>query len=132
MRMNRLVPAVLGLVAVAGQACSSSTDSNPTPSGDVTIVQNASTAGANAFSPNPFTESFATQSSVKWANLDVGSGGYGGGSGVTHRLVSNTGLFDSGNIGPGSTYIFTFAGAGTYQYHCSIHPAMVGTITLTP
>ncbi|HTZ41834.1 MAG TPA: plastocyanin/azurin family copper-binding protein [Candidatus Omnitrophota bacterium] len=28
----------------------------------------------------------------------------------------------------GGTYSHTFAAAGTYSYHCSIHPSMKGTI----
>ena len=30
----------------------------------------------------------------------------------------------------GDTYSFTFTAAGTYPYHCSIHPNMVGTIVI--
>jgi len=31
----------------------------------------------------------------------------------------------------GSTYAYTFTTAGTYNYNCSIHPYMHGTVTVT-
>lgn len=122
---------VIFLAPLAGLACSSSSEPS-LPSGDVSIVVNASTAGSAAFSPNPFSESFATRASVSWVNADLMSTGYGGSSGTTHHLVSDTGLFDSGVFAPGTKFSFTFAASGTYAYHCSIHPSMVGTITITP
>lgn len=126
--LSRLLP-LLPTVVILG--CKSGTEPS-LPAGDVRIVLNASTLGGAAFSPGNFTESFATRAAVIWVNGDRTSGGYGGSTGTTHRLVSNTGVFDSGNIAPGRSYTFTFAGAGTYAYHCSIHTGMVGTITITP
>ncbi len=131
MRPQRIIPLFAILVAVTNLACSSNTEPM-LPVGDVTIVLDASTKGSGAFSPNPFTESFATRAEVTWVNGDRTTGGYGGSSGTTHRLVSDTQLFDSGVFAPGTSYSFTFAAAGTYAYHCSIHPTMVGTITITP
>lgn len=101
------------------------------PSGDVAIRRDASSLGNGAFSPNPFSESFATRATVKWVNGDRTSGGYGS-TGTAHRLVSDNAIFDSGTLAPGAAYSFTFAAAGMYPYHCSIHPTMVGTITITP
>jgi len=46
--------------------------------------------------------------------------------------VSDTPLFASANLGSGASFTFVFTAAGTYPYHCSIHPNMVGTITITP
>jgi plastocyanin len=50
---------------------------------------------------------------------------------TTHTSTSDTGIWDSGNINPGFSYQFTFNTPGTYPYHCSLHPAMTGTITVT-
>jgi plastocyanin len=33
-------------------------------------------------------------------------------------------------MGPGTTFSTTLSTAGSYQYHCGIHPNMVGTITV--
>ena len=46
-------------------------------------------------------------------------------------LAAAKGGFDSGNIAQGATYEWTAAAAGTYKYHCKIHPAMTGTVTVT-
>jgi plastocyanin len=132
--MRPAIPLTLTLcLAAAGElACSYSSTDPSLPNGDVTIVFNASTMGNTAFSPDAFSESFATRAQVIWVNADRVSGTYGS-TGTTHRLVSDTpGVFDSGLIGPGKAYSFTFPASGTYTYHCTIHPNMVGSVTLTP
>jgi N-acetylglucosamine-6-sulfatase len=53
----------------------------------------------------------------------------------THTVTDASGLalFDSGPESVGASYPFTFTSAGTYNYHCSIHPRrMRGTIAVTP
>ncbi len=55
---------------------------------------------------------------IKWTNKD----------GFTHSVTSNNALFDSGNLNSGSTYSHQFTTAGSYQYHCSIHSTMKGTV----
>ncbi|MGI0092838.1 MAG: cupredoxin domain-containing protein, partial [Nitrosotalea sp.] len=81
-------------------------------------------AANNCFSPNPLT--VAPGTTVTWKNIDT----------VSHYVTSGkpsdetTGsVFDSGNlIKPGSTYQFTFANAGTFDYFCSVHPWMTGQV----
>jgi plastocyanin len=46
----------------------------------------------------------------------------------THTVTSDTGLFDSGNVPGGSTFSFRFNEVGTYSYHCTIHPSIVGEV----
>ena len=50
-----------GLASLAGTAACSSDNSGPPVTGDVSIVSGASSLGAAAFDPNPFSESIATQ-----------------------------------------------------------------------
>lgn len=57
---------------------------------------------------------------VTWINKD----------GVAHTVTSAEGLFDSGNISAGGTYEYTFDSTGTYNYGCTIHPGMSGSITV--
>jgi heme/copper-type cytochrome/quinol oxidase subunit 2 len=38
---------------------------------------------------------------------------------------------DSDLLSPGQSYSFTFNQAGTFHYHCKIHPEMTGTVTVT-
>jgi plastocyanin len=124
----------LGIMALTGAACSNYSTSNSAtiPPHDVLIVSGAQTMGSAAFSPNPHTVSLAAGGRVVWANGDYSGGGYGGGSGVTHHLVSNNPEFDTGDIAPLGTAQHVFTVAGSYGYHCTIHPSMVGTITVTP
>jgi plastocyanin len=70
------------------------------------------------FVPNP--DNMARGSLVSWTNLD----------GATHRIVSDTGLFDTQNITTGQSATVALPAAGAYGYHCSIHTSMVGTIVV--
>jgi plastocyanin len=45
-----------------------------------------------------------------------------------HRMVDDGGAYDSGMLAPGADFKQTFAKAGTFPFHCSIHPTMTGTI----
>ena len=54
---------------------------------------------------------------------------------VSHSLsedtvTSNTDLFNSGTIGPGQSWSYTFAQPGTFEYSCEFHPWMKGTVTV--
>jgi plastocyanin len=52
---------------------------------------------------------------------------------VTHTVTVDDGAsFDSGSLDPQSGFSFTATTAGTFTYHCSFHPWMTGTITVTP
>ncbi|MCX6774763.1 MAG: cupredoxin family copper-binding protein [DPANN group archaeon] len=72
-----------------------------------------------AFHPADIT--VAKGAIVTWTNMDS----------VTHTIAANDGSFSSGNIAPGGTYAHTFGTAGVTAYHCSIHPSMTGTVTVT-
>lgn len=84
----------------------------PTSNGNSISVANFS------FSPNSLTVKVGTK--VTWTNNDS----------VTHTVTENNGAFNSGDLAPGSSFSFTFSKAGTYSYHCSIHPSMTATITV--
>jgi len=49
---------------------------------------------------------------------------------VPHTWTATDGPFDSGTIGSGGEFGFTFDGPGEYSYFCKIHPSMTGTITV--
>jgi plastocyanin len=55
---------------------------------------------------------------VSWSNV----------SQRTHTVTSDTGLFDSGHLGPGGRFDFTFNQPGIYLYHCTIHSSIVGEV----
>lgn len=50
---------------------------------------------------------------------------------VGHTWTANTGTFDSGLIGAGQAFSYTFDQPGTYNFFCVPHPGMVGGITIT-
>lgn len=70
-----------------------------------------------AFSPTSLTVTPGT--TVTWTNNDQ----------TAHTVTVNSGTGpNSGQIMPGQSYSFTFQQAGTYPYHCSIHPQMKATV----
>jgi plastocyanin len=56
---------------------------------------------------------------VKWVNRDS----------QTHTSTGNS--WDSGNIAAGDSFRKRFRHRGTFAYHCTIHPNMLGTIRVT-
>jgi len=53
-----------------------------------------------------------------------------------HTVTADDGTFDSGRMGNGETFTFTFEQAGEFPYYCSLHggpggSGMAGTVTVT-
>ena len=67
---------------------------------------------------NPATITVTAGTAITWTNKD----------GYAHTVTSDTNLFNSGNIGSNGTFTHTFATAGTYPYHCSIHASMTAKV----
>ena len=73
------------------------------------------------FEFNPTQLIVRVGSTVTWTNNDK----------VIHTVTSDVGSeMNSGPIKPGSTYSHVFDSAGTFIYHCTIHPNMIGNITV--
>ena len=127
---HRLLLAALATLALAiSQGCGSSySPVTPPPGGtaDVTITivgQN----GNLSFSPDPGM--VPVGKTVAWRNADTGA--YGGNGGTTHDIVADGGAFNTGPIAPGSVSSpVMLSTAGSFPYHCSIHPTMVGSLTV--
>jgi len=126
MRSSFALIAVLISLSIGCDSSSSSPSAlptSPTPSTSgtgtaVSIVMGASTLQSTAYSPNPVT--VAVGGSVTWTNNDT----------VTHTSTADGGAWNSGSIGAGGTFTRTFSTAGTFAYHCAIHPGMIGTVTV--
>lgn len=48
-----------------------------------------------------------------------------------HTSTSDDGFWDSGTLMPGDIFGVRFRRAGTFPYHCSFHPFMTATVTVT-
>ena len=81
-----------------------------------------------AYSYSPQNVTINEGDSVRWRSVE-----YYNNSGVSeqHDVTANDSTWSSGGImNLGQTFVKAFSTAGTYTYHCSIHPAMYGTITV--
>ncbi len=47
-----------------------------------------------------------------------------------HTVTSDRGTFDSKPLPPGAEFSFAFTDAGTFDYHCEIHPTMRGRVVV--
>src|SRR5882672_9989543 len=112
---------VLGLWGCSGNGYSSGSGANPsspTPStlGGVVTINVVAIDGAQSFSPNPAT--LPAGQMIVWHNVDS----------TTHRVVLNDRSVDTGNLAPGASSQPRSIAAAGGQYHCSIHPVMVGSV----
>lgn len=92
------------------------TQTTPTSTMKTIGGQNAITIQNFAFSPATLTVKVGDK--VTWTNQDS----------VGHSATADDGSFDTGVFGQGQSASTTFSKAGTYTYHCSVHPMMKGTI----
>jgi len=83
------------------------------------------TAGKNAvtiqnFAYSPATITVKAGDSITWTNQDS----------VGHSATADDNSFDTGVLPQGQSKSITFSKAGTYTYHCSVHPTMKGTVVV--
>lgn len=72
-----------------------------------------------AYHPANLTVPIGT--TVTWTNKD----------GAPHSSTSDDGLWDSSRLSQGDSYSHTFDQVGIFNYHCSIHSSIQGTVTVT-
>ncbi|HEX3384697.1 MAG TPA: cupredoxin family copper-binding protein [Mucilaginibacter sp.] len=90
----------------------SANSANPTSNGNTPSPNPSVTIQNFAFSPA--TVRVTIGGTVTWTNKD----------GVAHTVTDVGGSFNSGDLPADQTYSMTFNKAGTYSYHCTIHPTM--------
>jgi plastocyanin len=114
------------LVSIGTAACGGS--SNPTPQpgplgpGVDATVRIKGNLGSSSYVPSP--QQVSVGQTVNWLNDDA----------IEHTATLE-GVFDIGRVAPHSAHSdkgdgVTFRTAGTFTYHCTIHPSMVGTIVV--
>src|SRR5262249_29155653 len=94
-RLSAIVAVAFGLAAASASAADA-------PPRDVTMP-------GKLFEPARIT--ILTGTTVTWHNSDA----------TNHTVTADGDAFDSGYIGPGATFSYTFAKQGHYAYHCTIH-----------
>ena len=113
------------LVVLVAAACGGGGGDSPTnpgnpgnPGGPSTGPQQTSSVGVgnNLFSPANIQVAVGTTVTWTW---DA--------SAVTHNVTFTDGV-GSGDKGANATFTRAFSAAGTFQYQCTIHPGMAGSV----
>lgn len=107
-------PGMDGMSGMPGMAAPA-----PTPAAAPSATNAVQITGF-AFAPATITIPVGT--TVTWTNSDE----------EPHTVTASGGAFRSPGMGTGATYAFTFSEPGTFDYICTIHPFMHGTVTVTP
>ena len=94
--------------AAGGGGCSASSDAG------------AASVAIENFAFNPADVSAAVGETITWTNSDSAG----------HTATLDDGSCDTGTIAPDASGGLVFDAAGTYTYHCTIHPNMTGSITI--
>ncbi len=94
---------------------STSTTSTTTPAA---TGQNTVTIQNFSFSPSILTVKVGDK--VTWTNQDS----------MGHSVTADDKSFDTGVMANGESKSLTFAKAGSFAYHCSVHPSMMGTVVV--
>jgi plastocyanin len=121
--MIRIRNVALALLLVTGVAACGSSSSGGT-SGGGSGSSGPSASGGNAitiqnFSFKPASLTVKVGTKVTFTNEDS----------ATHTATSQSDkTIDSGDLAKGQTYTVTFSKPGTYNFICTIHPYMKGTI----
>lgn len=112
--MRALSVAGFALLALTLVACGGPIDdSTSSPSGTSDVAQEVGIKGF-AFTSQEVTVQVGGK--VTWTNRDS----------VHHTVTGDT--WDSGDLGQEETYSRTFEKSRTYDYTCTYHPSMKGTV----
>ena len=101
-----------GLFLLASCGKSSNNSTNPTSTGATPVA--AASVSIENFAFSPAVVHVKLGGTVTWTNKDV----------TPHTATDLNGSFDSGSLATDKTFTQTFATAGTFTYHCSIHSMM--------
>jgi len=96
----------------------------PTPTMSITAPAapvNGDQVNIDSFAFVPPTLTIRAGSTITWTNHDE----------EPHTVAASDGSFHSPGMGTGATFSHTFSTAGTFDYVCSIHPMMHGTVVVT-
>ncbi len=130
-RTGTVVVGLASALAACGGGSSSNSSSSTTRSTSATTTASTASTGGGApaatitiknFAFQPATTAVKAGTTITVKNNDT----------TAHTLTADKNAFDTGNISSGGTKTFTAPGTpGSFPYHCSIHPFMHGTLTVT-
>ncbi len=92
----------------------------PAPAAAAAPSAGAAAVSITKFTFSPATITVAPGQPITWTNADP----------VAHTTTSNDKAWDSGGLQPGATFTTTLTQPGTYEYHCTIHPFIHGTVVV--
>jgi amicyanin len=107
------MPAMSGMQSPPASASATTADSPASQGGTAVSITN--------FKFNPATLTVPVGATVTWTNQDE----------EPHSVAGKDGSFHSPGMDTHGTYSFTFTTPGSYDYICSIHPFMTGTVVVT-
>lgn len=110
--LNAIGLAAISLLLVSGTLLAAANEAPAPPLAAEVKIDNFS------FGPNTLTVAVGT--TVTWTNRDD----------IPHTVVSTDGAFKSKVRDTDEHFSYTFSQAGTYNYYCSVHPKMTGTIVV--
>jgi plastocyanin len=106
--------------APAGAVYGQGSGNGSTAAPGAKLTGDAVTIQGFAFQPPDFTVTKGT--TVKFTNEDA----------APHTATATDGSFDTGIINQGETKSLTFDSPGNFNFICSVHPYMKGTVTVKP
>jgi plastocyanin len=124
LRLAGVSVALMFVVACGSDYSTPPTTPSPAPlapggaTSPVAIQVGAEVLAARAYAPAELV--VAPGTTTTWTNNDS----------VAHTSTSDAPGWNSGIIAPQATFSTTFQTTGTFSYHCSIHPGMVGRVTV--
>jgi amicyanin len=125
--INLAIALIVLVICMAFAGCTAYQQSPGPATTPKTQVPGSNTITIQNFAFVPPAISVAPGTTVTWVNKDS----------VDHEIVNDASgstaegaIFKSPVIPEDGTYSFTFTSQGIYPYHCTIHPAMKGTITV--
>jgi plastocyanin len=84
------------------------------------VVAADGSVSIEGFAFSPSTVTVKVGDSVTWTNNDS----------APHTATADDGSFDTEQFGNGESSTLTFSTAGSFAYHCTIHPQMHGTVVV--
>ena len=92
-----------------------------TETNKTTMIEKPNTVLIKGFAFDPATLTVTKGTTVTWMDMDS----------AAHTVVATGNDFSSETLNTGHSFEHTFNETGTFEYHCGIHPTMLGKVIVT-